>query len=175
MGYPRVAAASDGSSAPDYRCSASGARAPGGYGIAIIQRFDIRGAKHGDTLTPRRDPGPRKSGIGQLRPADAAAIANVAAFNEGLRRVGMRFLNRPLGDMYALAFPKEPCSGATPSKSADPALMRWSRASSNERSSFRSAGSGHSSLSKASSTPIASAMPENVYATDQPKLCGSKD
>lgn len=87
----------------------------------------------------------------------------------------MRFLNRPLGDMYALAFPKEPCSGATQSKSADPALMRWSRASSNERSSFRSAGSGHSSLSKASSTPIASAMPENVYATDQPKLCGSKD
>jgi uncharacterized membrane protein YccC len=64
--------------------------------------------------------------LSQLPSADAAAIANVAAFNLGLRKIGVRLLNRPLGDVYGLAFPQDTRSGATQSGAADPALMRYS-------------------------------------------------
>ena len=64
--------------------------------------------------------------LSQLPSADAAAIANVAAFNLGLRKIGLRLLNRPLGDVHGLAFPKDTYSGATQSGGADRALMRYS-------------------------------------------------
>ena len=63
--------------------------------------------------------------LSQLPSADAAATANVAAFNLGLRKIGLRLLNRPLGDIHGLAFPKDTYSGATQS-GADRALMRYS-------------------------------------------------
>ena len=63
--------------------------------------------------------------LSQLPSADAAATANVAAFNVGLRKIGLRLLNRPLGDIHGLAFPKDTYSGATQS-GADRALMRYS-------------------------------------------------
>ena len=63
--------------------------------------------------------------LSQLPSADAAATANVAAFNLGLRKIGLRLLNRPLGDVHGLAFPKDTYSGATQS-GADRALMRYS-------------------------------------------------
>jgi uncharacterized membrane protein YccC len=62
----------------------------------------------------------------QLASADAAAMANVAAFNQGLRKMGTRLLNRPLGDVYGLAFPKDTRSGAIESGGPDRALMRYS-------------------------------------------------
>jgi uncharacterized membrane protein YccC len=62
----------------------------------------------------------------QLPPADAAAMLNVAAFNQGLRKIGRRLLNLPLGDVHGLAFPKDIYSGATESGGVDPALMRYS-------------------------------------------------
>jgi uncharacterized membrane protein YccC len=62
----------------------------------------------------------------QLPSADAAEMANVAAFNQGLRKMGTRLLNRPLGDVYGLAFPKDTRSGATESGGFDRALMRYS-------------------------------------------------
>ena len=63
--------------------------------------------------------------LSQLPSADEAATANVAAFNLGLRKIGLRLLNRPLGDVHGLAFPKDTYSGATQS-GADRALMRYS-------------------------------------------------
>ena len=63
--------------------------------------------------------------LSQLPSADAAATANVAAFNVGLRKIGLRLLNRPLGDIHGLAFPKDTYSVATQS-GADRALMRYS-------------------------------------------------
>jgi uncharacterized membrane protein YccC len=62
----------------------------------------------------------------QLPSANAAAMADVAAFNQGLRKIGERLLNRPLGDVYGLAFPTDTRSGATQSGGADRALMRYS-------------------------------------------------
>jgi Fusaric acid resistance protein family len=62
----------------------------------------------------------------QLPSADAAAIANIAAFNLGLRKIGLRLLNRPLGEVYGLALPKEKRAGATPSGAAGPALKHYS-------------------------------------------------
>jgi uncharacterized membrane protein YccC len=62
----------------------------------------------------------------QLPPTDAAAIVNLAAFNQRLRKIGTRLLNRPLGDLYGLVFPKDMRSGATESGGVDPALMRYS-------------------------------------------------
>jgi hypothetical protein len=63
--------------------------------------------------------------LSQLPSTDAAATGNVAAFNLGLRKIGLRLLNRPLGDVHGLAFPKDTQSGATQS-GADRALMRYS-------------------------------------------------
>ena len=63
--------------------------------------------------------------LSQLPSADEAATANVAAFNLGLRKIGLRLLNRPLGDVHGLAFPKDTYSVATQS-GADRALMRYS-------------------------------------------------
>jgi uncharacterized membrane protein YccC len=63
--------------------------------------------------------------LSQLPSADAAATGNVAAFNLSLRKIGLRLLNRPLGDVHGLAFPKDSYSGATQS-GADRALMRYS-------------------------------------------------
>src|SRR5262245_49666953 len=64
--------------------------------------------------------------LSQLLSADEAATANVAAFNLSLRKIGLRLLNRPLGDVHGLAFPKDTYSGATQSGGVDPALMRYS-------------------------------------------------
>src|SRR5262245_34781380 len=58
--------------------------------------------------------------MSQLPSADAAALANVAAFALGLRKIGGRLLDRPLGDVYGLTFPKDTRSRATPSGGADP-------------------------------------------------------
>jgi len=74
-----------------------------------------------DALQARETPA-----LSQLPSADAVAIANVAAFNLGLRKIGVDLLNRPLGDAHGLAFPQDARSGATPSGGADPALMRYS-------------------------------------------------
>jgi uncharacterized membrane protein YccC len=63
--------------------------------------------------------------LSQLPSTDAAATGNVAAFNLSLRKIGLRLLNRPLGDVHGLAFPKDTQSGATQS-GADRALMRYS-------------------------------------------------
>src|SRR4029434_10248423 len=59
-------------------------------------------------------------------PSDAAAAANVAAFNQGLRKIGERLLNHPLGYVYGLVFPKDTLSAATESSGIDRALMRYS-------------------------------------------------
>jgi uncharacterized membrane protein YccC len=64
--------------------------------------------------------------VSQLPSADTAALANVAAFNQGLRKIGERLLHRPLGDVYGLAFPKDTRSGVTGSGGFDQALMRYS-------------------------------------------------
>src|SRR5262249_19081934 len=61
----------------------------------------------------------------QLPSADVAAIDNLAAFNDALRKIGTRLLDRPLGDVYGLAFPKDTQPTATESW-VDPALMRYS-------------------------------------------------
>src|SRR5262249_2911931 len=57
---------------------------------------------------------------------DAAAIANVAAFKDGLRKIGERLLNRPLGDVYGLALPTDRRAGATPSGGGHLALRCYS-------------------------------------------------
>jgi uncharacterized membrane protein YccC len=59
-------------------------------------------------------------------PSDAAAAANVAAFSQGLRKIGERLLNHPLGYVYGLVFPKDTRSAATESSGIDRALMRYS-------------------------------------------------
>ena len=74
-----------------------------------------------DTLQERE-----QLALSERPPAGAPAIANIAAFNLGLRRIGLRLLNKPLGDVHGLAFPQDMRSGATPSGGADPALMRHS-------------------------------------------------
>ena len=63
--------------------------------------------------------------LSQLPSTDAAATGNVAAFNLSLRKIGLRLLKWPLGDVHGLAFPKDTQSGATQS-GADRALMRYS-------------------------------------------------
>jgi len=72
-----------------------------------------------DTLQERE-----KLALSQRPPAGGPAIANIAAFNLGLRRIGLRLLNKPLGDVHGLAFPQDTRSGATQSGGADRALMR---------------------------------------------------
>jgi fusaric acid resistance family protein len=74
-----------------------------------------------DTLQERE-----KLVLSQLPPAGAPAIANIAAFNLGLRKIGLRLLDKPLGDVHGLAFPQAMRSGATQSGGVDPALMRYS-------------------------------------------------
>jgi uncharacterized membrane protein YccC len=59
-------------------------------------------------------------------PSDAAAAANVAAFSQGLRKIGERLLNHPLGYVYGLVFPKDTLSAATESSGIDRALMHYS-------------------------------------------------
>jgi uncharacterized membrane protein YccC len=60
------------------------------------------------------------------QPSDAAAVANVAAFSQGLRTIGERLLNHPLGYVYGLAFPKDTRPAATQSGGVDRALARYS-------------------------------------------------
>ena len=72
-----------------------------------------------DTLQERE-----KLVLSERPPAGAPAIANLAAFNLGLSRIGLRLFNKPLGDVHGLALPQEMRSGATQSGGADPALMR---------------------------------------------------
>ena len=64
--------------------------------------------------------------LNQLRSADAAAVANVGAFTQSLRRIGERLLNHPIGYVYGLAFSKERKSDATGSGAVDRPLMRYS-------------------------------------------------
>ena len=64
--------------------------------------------------------------LNQQLSADAAAVANVAAFNQGLHTIGERLLHRPLGYVYGLAFPKEHEPAATRSGGFDQALTRYS-------------------------------------------------
>jgi Fusaric acid resistance protein family len=64
--------------------------------------------------------------LNQLRSADAAAVANVGAFTQSLRRMGERLLNHPIGYVYGLAFSKETKSDATGSGAVDRPLMRYS-------------------------------------------------
>jgi uncharacterized membrane protein YccC len=64
--------------------------------------------------------------LNQLRSADAAAVANVGAFTQSLRRIGERLLNHPIGYVYGLAFSKERKSAATGSGAVDRPLMRYS-------------------------------------------------
>jgi uncharacterized membrane protein YccC len=59
-------------------------------------------------------------------PSDAAAAANVAAFSQGLRKIGERLLNHPLGYVYGCVFPKDTRSATTESSGIDRALMRYS-------------------------------------------------
>jgi uncharacterized membrane protein YccC len=74
-----------------------------------------------DALQARED-----AALSQLPSTDAAALANLAAFDEGLRKMGGRLLHRPLGHVYGVAFPKETLRGAVASGGADRALMRYS-------------------------------------------------
>ena len=64
--------------------------------------------------------------VSQLPSADAAALANVAAFNQGLHKIGERLLHRPLGDVSGLALPRNTRPAATGSGGFDWALMRYS-------------------------------------------------
>jgi uncharacterized membrane protein YccC len=50
----------------------------------------------------------------------------VAAFNQGLRKIGERLLHRPLGDVAGLAFPTDTRAGAAPAGGGDPARRRYS-------------------------------------------------
>src|SRR5262247_1697027 len=63
--------------------------------------------------------------LNQLRSADAAAVANVGAFTQSLRRIGERLLNQPIGYVYGLAFSKERKSAATGSGAVDRPLRRY--------------------------------------------------
>jgi uncharacterized membrane protein YccC len=62
--------------------------------------------------------------LSQLPPAGGPAFANIAAFNLGLSKIGLRLLNKPLGDVHGLALPQDTRSGAIQSGGVDPALMR---------------------------------------------------
>src|SRR5262245_30065619 len=64
--------------------------------------------------------------LNQLRSADAAAVANVGAFTQSLRRIGEGLLNHPIGHVYGLPFSKERKSAATGSGAVDRPLMRYS-------------------------------------------------
>src|SRR6185369_13205105 len=57
--------------------------------------------------------------VSQLPSADAAALANVAAFNQGLRKIGGRLLHRPLGDVYGLTLPTDTRAGSAPAGAGD--------------------------------------------------------
>src|SRR6266404_3036599 len=61
-----------------------------------------------------------------LAPADADAVSNGAAFSLGLRKIGLRLLDAPLGYLYGPVLPVEPRAGAARSSSVDPALRRFS-------------------------------------------------
>ena len=64
--------------------------------------------------------------LSQLPPADTDAMVNVAAFNQSLRKIGTRLLNRPLGDVSGLRFSRDGRLGTTESGPIDRALMRYS-------------------------------------------------
>jgi len=64
--------------------------------------------------------------FGELHAGDAAAVANVAAINQGLRRIGERIIDRPLGHVYGVVFPKDLRPRTSQPFAADPALMRYS-------------------------------------------------
>jgi uncharacterized membrane protein YccC len=64
--------------------------------------------------------------VSQWPSADAAALANVAAFNQGLRKIGGRLLHRPLGDVYGLTLPTDTRAGSAPAGGGDLALRRHS-------------------------------------------------
>ena len=64
--------------------------------------------------------------VSQWPSADAAALANLAAFMQGLRKIGERLLHRPLGDIYGLMLPTDTHGGTAPDNDADPARRRYS-------------------------------------------------
>src|SRR5215813_1326426 len=74
-----------------------------------------------DTLQTRE-----QLAVSQWPSDDAAALANVAAFTQGLRKIGERLLHRPLGDVVGLTVPKDARAGTTPAGGADLALRRYS-------------------------------------------------
>src|SRR5262245_50677971 len=64
--------------------------------------------------------------VSQWPSVDAVGLANVGAFNQGLRKIGERLLNKPLGDVAELTLPTDTHVGLAPSGSVDPALQRYS-------------------------------------------------
>src|SRR5262249_4916433 len=64
--------------------------------------------------------------LNQLRSADAAAVANVGAFTQSLRRIGERVLNHPIGYVYGLAVSKDRKSGGTGSGALDRPPVHYS-------------------------------------------------
>ena len=64
--------------------------------------------------------------LNQLPPTDAAAVANVVAFNQSLGKIGDRLLNHRIGYVYGVVFPKTASAATTESGGVDPALMRYS-------------------------------------------------
>jgi uncharacterized membrane protein YccC len=64
--------------------------------------------------------------LNQLSPTDAAAVANVVAFNQSLGTIGDRLLNHPIGYVYGVVFPKTASSATTGLGGLDRALMRYS-------------------------------------------------
>jgi uncharacterized membrane protein YccC len=63
--------------------------------------------------------------LDELRSVDAAAVANMVAFTQSLRRIGERLLNHPIGYVYGLAFSKETNPKTTESGGVDRPLMRY--------------------------------------------------
>ena len=62
--------------------------------------------------------------LNELRSVDAAAVSNIAAFTQSLRRIGERLLNHPIGYVYGLAFSKETKPKTTEYGGVDRPLMR---------------------------------------------------
>jgi len=62
----------------------------------------------------------------QLPSGDAATMANLAAFNDVLRKIGERLLHRPLGYVYGVVFPSETLGSVARSREEDRALIRYS-------------------------------------------------
>ena len=64
--------------------------------------------------------------LNQLPTTDAAAVANVVAFNQSLGKIGDRLLNHRIGYVYGVVFPKTASAATTGFGGVDPAQMRYS-------------------------------------------------